>query len=97
MRRGSCCFPSPRFAGRGKTALGASAVALIFLVNASIALAAGNVTSASMLPLPAAVRHSAPAPLAAQVQLNPVSGAGSASRTSASATFDGPALLTTMV
>ena len=70
-----------------------SPLALICL----LALAAGNVTSASMLPLPAAVRHSAPAPLAAQVQLNPVSGAGSASRTSASATFDGPALLTTMV
>jgi cytochrome c553 len=45
MRRGSSSFPSPRSAGRGKTALGASAVALIFLVNTSIALAAGNVAT----------------------------------------------------
>ena len=38
-------FPLPALAGRGKTALGASAVALIFLVNTSIALAAGNVAT----------------------------------------------------
>ena len=45
MRRGSCCFPSPRFAGRGKTALGFCAVALIFLLNTSIAIAAGNIAT----------------------------------------------------
>ena len=57
----------------------------------------GSVTSASMSPLPAGVPHDAPAPLAVQVQLNPANGAGSASCTRALVTFDGPALLTTIV
>src|SRR6187549_3290223 len=57
----------------------------------------GNVTSASMLPVPAAVPHSAPAPLAAHVQPNPASGAGSASCTRALVTFEGPLLVTTML
>jgi hypothetical protein len=57
----------------------------------------GNVTSASMLPLPAAVPHAAPAPLGVQVQVNAASGAGNASCTRASVTFDGPLLLTTIV
>src|SRR6188768_2651705 len=50
----------------------------------------GNVTSASMSPAPAAVPQEAPAPLGAQVQLNPASAAGSASCTRALVTFDGP-------
>ena len=45
MRRGSCCFPSPRACGERATALGVCAVALIFLLNTSIALAAGNVAT----------------------------------------------------
>src|SRR5215831_9420355 len=57
----------------------------------------GSVTSASMLPLPVGVPHAAPPPVAVQVQLKPASGAGSASCTRASVTFDGPALVTTMV
>src|SRR5262245_22666937 len=56
-----------------------------------------SVTSASMLPVPEAVPQLAPAPLGVQVQVKPASGAGSASCTWASTTFDGPALLTTMV
>src|SRR5215470_8325880 len=57
----------------------------------------GSVTSASMLPLPAAVPQFAPAPLGVQVQVKPASGAGNASCTRALLTFDGPALLTTRV
>src|SRR5215472_14439186 len=41
----------------------------------------GTVTKASMLPLPAAVPHAAPAPLAVQVQPKLASGAGSTSCT----------------
>src|SRR5215831_1316993 len=57
----------------------------------------GNVTSASMLPVPEALPHPAPAPLAVHVQVKPASGAGNASWTCAFVTFDGPALFTTMV
>src|SRR5262252_7357927 len=57
----------------------------------------GSVTSASMLPLPAAGPHAVPAPLVEQLHVNPASGAGNASWTRAPVTLDGPALLTTMV
>src|SRR5262249_6953585 len=57
----------------------------------------GNVTSASMLPVPEALPHPAPAPLAVQVQAKPASGGGSASCTRASVTLGGPAVLTTML
>src|SRR5262245_13836439 len=43
----------------------------------------GSVTRASMSPLPLAVPHAAPAPLAVQVQVNPASGAGNTSCTRA--------------
>src|SRR5262245_6613532 len=58
---------------------------------------AGNVTRASMFPVPEAVPHAAPGSVAEQVQPNPASGTGSASCTRASVTSDGPALLTTTV
>jgi cytochrome c553 len=45
MMRGNCCFPSPRFAGRGSAALGASTVALVLLADIVTAFAAGNVTA----------------------------------------------------
>src|SRR6187551_2435209 len=57
----------------------------------------GRLTSASMLPVPAALPHDAPAPLAVHVQPNPASAGGNASCTRALLTFDGPALLTTIV
>src|SRR5262245_53181009 len=58
---------------------------------------AGSVTNVSMLPVLETVPQLAPAPLGAQVQLNPATGAGSESCTRALVTSDGPALVTTMV
>src|SRR5262249_38315518 len=57
---------------------------------------AGRVTSASILPVPDGVPQAAPA-LGVQVHVNPASGAGRASCTRALVTFDGPALVTTIV
>src|SRR5215831_8510300 len=97
---------APLFPGTGSVTP-AGGVTVAVLVSAPVVFAgtvpltvnvalvpAGSVTSASMFPVPEAVPHAAPTPLARQLQVKAANGAGNASCTRALVTSDGPALVT---